>query len=634
MMSEPEILPLHAQAVRGQIREPERGQFAHLLRHFLERFFNHETASPDGDAKARLVQIAVATGLPGLVVSIYLWPVYHPFLGWPPGNRLNGGRPPYWLQVNHHLFFVIYSFVVMGIAAVLEWDLFFPDVLDVFVLKPLPLPDLTTFLARVTAIAILLGGFLFDVNFLPPLVLPAATDPPNLPRFLAGHLLAVAASGLFSALFVLAFECVVLSVFGERWFRKLSLLMQGLSISVLLILLLLFPVFSTVVPSLLKLDTWAVRCFPPFWFLGIYQRVMEGPSALPIYGQLARIGSMATLLTAVIVILTYPIAYLRRTRQLIEGGVAHPRRSRFGRFTGRLTDTIVVRSPKRRAIFHFVTQTLFRVPRYRIYLVLYGGVGLSIVIASVLRFAVTKGHVDTLVSADGLRASIGIVVFWALAGLRLAFLSPGNQGGSWIFHFINGRPPEMAAALEQLGAVRTWALVFVVCVAGAACAIACAIAPTELLTARAATAEGLVAAGMCIVLTDLFFLPVTTVAFTGEVKNEQPNPALAVAKYFTFFPIVVWLSLVSGPWIEERDWRYVAFPVGLLAAHWLIALRHRQIVRQHSLLFDPGDRGDLFLLRLDLREYGTRQHDPENQAIQDEAGLQRQLSTRLREFGS
>jgi hypothetical protein len=49
MMSEPTILLLNAQAALGDVRKPERSQFSHLLRHFLERFFNHETASPDGD---------------------------------------------------------------------------------------------------------------------------------------------------------------------------------------------------------------------------------------------------------------------------------------------------------------------------------------------------------------------------------------------------------------------------------------------------------------------------------------------------------------------------------------------------------------------------------------------------------
>src|ERR1035437_3015535 len=172
MMAEPEALSLNAQAALGVVRQPERSQFALLVRHFLERFFNHETASPDGDAKARLILIAVATGIPGFMVALYLWPVYHPFIGWPPGRALNADPPSYWLQVNHHLFFVLYSFVAVGIITVFEWDLFFPDLLDIFVLHSLPIPALRVFLARVTAIAIFVVGFLFDANVLAPLVLP------------------------------------------------------------------------------------------------------------------------------------------------------------------------------------------------------------------------------------------------------------------------------------------------------------------------------------------------------------------------------------------------------------------------------------------------------------------------------
>ena len=107
MMSEPEALSLNAQAALGAVHTPQRSQFSLLVRHFLERFFNRETASPDGDAKARLVLIAFATGLPGFVVALYLWPIYHPFRGWPLDHPSNGGPPPYWLQVNHHFFFVV-----------------------------------------------------------------------------------------------------------------------------------------------------------------------------------------------------------------------------------------------------------------------------------------------------------------------------------------------------------------------------------------------------------------------------------------------------------------------------------------------------------------------------------------------
>src|SRR5580692_325150 len=251
-MSSPDVLSLNDQAELGPERAPGGSQFSLLLRHFVERFFNHESASPDGDAKARLILIAFAVGLPEFAVATYLWPVYHPFRGWPLNQPSQGGPPPYWLQVNHHFFFVVYSFVAMGIATVFEWDLFFPDLLDLFVLGTLPIAARRTFFARVAAVAIFTAGFLFDANILAAFALPMATDPPILWRFLAGHLLAVGASGLFASVSVLALQALLLSALGERYFRKITLFLQGAIITSLVMLMLLFPVLSGVVPVILQ----------------------------------------------------------------------------------------------------------------------------------------------------------------------------------------------------------------------------------------------------------------------------------------------------------------------------------------------------------------------------------------------
>ena len=46
----------------------------------------------------------------------------------------------------------------MGIVTVFEWDMFFPDLLDLWVLKTLPIAERRAFLARVAAIAIFVAG--------------------------------------------------------------------------------------------------------------------------------------------------------------------------------------------------------------------------------------------------------------------------------------------------------------------------------------------------------------------------------------------------------------------------------------------------------------------------------------------
>ncbi len=601
MMSEPEALSLNAQAALGAVHPPQRSQFSLLVRHFLERFFNHETASPDGDAKARLILIAVATGIPGFMVALYLWPVYHPFIGWPPGRPLNADPPPYWLQVNHHFFFVVYSFVAMGIVTVFEWDLFFPDLLDVFVLTTLPIPDRRLFVARVAAISILIVGFLLDANMLAPLVLPASFDPPNLTRLFSGHILAVLAAGLFSAAFVLAMQGILLAVLGERLFRRFSLLLQGLSISILVMLLLLFPVLSGAVPVFLQSGSRVLLFCPPFWFLGIYQRLLEGPAALPIYTRLAQTGCAAVLITIAFAAAAYPLAYLRRVRQLVVGPGTHDTRNWAARPFHKLLHATLLRSPVRRAVFHFISQTLMRLQRYRIYLVLYGGVGLSVLVASVLRLNVVHGQVRLAVSADGVRAAIAIAAFWTIAGLRMAFVSPGNRQGSWAFRIVHGRPPQLATAMHQLQAAKLWVLLWSAIITFGVCIALRTVAHSELRTGAAAASLVLIAAGMCLLLTDVLFLNVKMVALTGDTAREQPNLAMALLKYFTFLPILIWIPVVSEPWVEAGVSHFALAAAAIAATHLALRFVHRRNLQEHCNMPGLEDDEDDFPMKLGLR---------------------------------
>jgi hypothetical protein len=600
------VQSLNVQAAMGPVRVPHRSQLSLLMRHFLERLFNHETASPDGDAKTRMVQIAVAAGLPPLVVAMYLWPVYHPLIVWPPHPAHIPGPPPYWVQVNHHLFFVLYAFVAMGIAAVWEWDIFFPDLLDVMVLGSLPVPERRVFLARVAAIGVFLGGFLVDVNVLAPVILVVATDPPDAGRLLTGDVLAVFGSGLFAGAVVLALQGVLVAVAGERLFRKISLAVQGLAVTVLVMAMLLFPVLTGVAPTLLQQDSVYARWFPPFWFLGMEQRIIDGPSALPVWDDMTRRGWLALLVVSAVALLSYPLAYLRKVRQLMVGGASRAVRVGLSRPLMGVLHTTVVRAPVCRAVFHFIGQTMFRVPRYRIYLVLYGGVGLSVVIATILRFNIVAGQVHAEISADGVRVAIGIVAFWVIAGLRTAFVSSGNQRGSWVLRIVHGRPPGLDAALAQLRAARVWAALCGIAVTLAAVSVLRMVAPAELRTGQATAAQLLVACGVCLLLTDAFFLNVTSVAFTGEASSQESTEgagsvAFTVLRYFTFFPLVTAVSLIAEHAVESGARQFGIVAVLIVVVHLWLRKRHRDVVRLHCGQLELEEGEDDFPMKLGLR---------------------------------
>ena len=597
---QPAVLSLNVQAAMGPVRAPERSQFAHLVRHYLERFFNHETASSDGEGKSRLVTLAFAAGMPGIMVAVFLWPVYHPFPGWPPGTHLVG-PPPYWVQLNHHFFFVLYSFVAMGLITVFEWDLFFPDLLDIFVLGTLPVASRRDFFARIAAIGILLAGFLFDANILAGLVLPAATDPPNLIRFLGGHFAAVAAAGAFAAALIVAIQSVLLAVLGERFFRKVSLILQGSAVAFFVMLLLLFPVLSGVTPALLQSHNPAIFWFPPFWFLGIDQAILDGPSSLSVFSQLARIGLTALLAVTALATCAYPLAYIRRVKHLLVGAPPRARRTYWIWPFNSLLHASVVRAPVRRSVFHFINQTLLRVPRYRIYLVLYGGLGLSVLIATVLRLTVIDGRLVAEASPDGVRVAAGIVAFWVVTGIRTAFTSSGNQAGGWIFRFTHGRPANFDAAIEEFQAAKTWVLLCAGSIATISVCILRLVSSPDMRSWYIILSQLLVGIGISVILTDAFFANVMIVPFTGEAVGGKPNLAFTLLRFFTFFPAVIMLSLISGQWIETNWVHFGVAALTVIVTHLWFRYRHRELVRIHSAQVELEDGEEDFPMKLGLR---------------------------------
>ena len=361
----------------------------------------------------------------------------------------------------------------------------------------------------------------------------------NIGRFLAGHVLAVFGSGLFAAVFILALQGVMLSLLGERFFRKISLVLQSLLITALLLMLFLLADVLLGCAGAAQVGQWLRSLLilrSGFWVFT--STCWKGRPRCLCMERWRRSAARRCSIVGALAVLTYPLAYLRRVRQLVEGPGARSTRSWLRGPIDRILHWTVVRPPVRRAVFHFISQTVLRVPRYRIYLVLYGGVGLSLVVTAILRFALTHGSVRIVVSADGIRSALGIVAFWVIAGMRMTFVSSGNRQGNWAFRIVHGRPPELSSALEQLRAARIWVMLWACAITLGTWAALRAISPNELLTWPATVAQVLVAGGMCLLLTDLLFLSVTTVAFTGEPTRDQPNLAFTVLKYYTAFPVV------------------------------------------------------------------------------------------------
>ena len=106
---------------------------------------------------------------------------------------------------------------------------------------------------------------------------------------------------------------------------------------------------------------------------------------------------------------------------------------------------------------------------------------------------------------------------------------------------------------------------------------------------------------MCLLLTDIFFLHVTIVPFTGEPPREQSNLAISLLKYFAFVSVVAWLPVSVESWIEAGVIRFflAAFAIG--AAHLALRRMHRGIIQEHYNMVELEEGEDDFPMKLGLR---------------------------------
>lgn len=581
------VLSLGVQAEPAAAKR-EQSQFEVLVRHLLYRFFHNELLASDDETK-RVMQISYAVALPGMLVALFLFPAYH---GFPPYPL----HRPFWSQAADHYFYVMYSFVVMGAATVYEWDLLFPDLLDIFVLSPLPIVNRHLFFARVLALAIFLTLVVFGTSALGTIFLPLVAEQHNFPRHLLSHAVAVTTSGIFAATAFLALQGFLLNIVGERIFRQITPLLQGASVMLLLTVLLLFPTLSRSLGPMLLSGSPAVRYFPPFWFLGVYERLFAGPSALPVFHELAHIGVYALLAMLASTLLTYPLAYRRRVRQLIEGGSAVATSSRSAVPINQLLHATILRRPPQRAIFHFISQTILRSQRQRVMLAMFGGLGIAITLAEMVIVRVGNGHIRPALLPGGIRSAVLIMAFWTAIGLRAVLSAPVDRRGSWLFGVLIGRPRP-----DHLAGTRIWITLWVLLVSLGTALCFHALSPAGMKTSRITAGQFVVAIGVSFLLADIFLFSVRTVPFTHLHKGAITDLPLAVVRYFVLFPFFVAIVIHYEAWIEASTSHLLKTLLLLALAHLLLLTAQARSLRQYT-LDTPPDEADEFPLRLGLRD--------------------------------
>jgi hypothetical protein len=421
-----------------------RSAFALLVQHFFGRFFDSEIVSQEGDMRTNMVQALGLVAVPGMFVAFSLLPM---------GLRFDQPLAHHGALLANCYFFVLYSMVVMGFVMVFEWDALFPDRKDYLILTPLPLPANSIFVGKVLALVGFLALFVVDTNFLGTLLFPLVTGGGSLllPIYRA-HIVAVVAGGVFVALSFAAVQGVLINVLTGRAFRRISPWVQMAAMALVIVVLFLTPLVCANLLPLLRRDSALVRWFPPFWFLGLYLDLLPGHPGGPLFHPLAVRAQQALGIAAAAFAITYLAGYRRHARRVmesVESGFQGPGwiRTRFEWAANRW----LLPHPLERATFHFISNTILRNARQRLFLATFAGVSCALALPSIVQIATDPRLPLASFVSTGLLAVPLTLSFFAVTGLRAAFNFPAELRANWLFQIC-----ETENCLQHIRAARKW----------------------------------------------------------------------------------------------------------------------------------------------------------------------------------
>lgn len=255
----------------------------------------------------------------------------------------------------------------------------------------------------------------------------------------------------------------------------------------------------------------------------------------------------------------------------------------------------LLRSAQVRAVYHFISQTMLRVPRLRLYLTMYAGVGLALAISGVVLLVVHDGHIRLRTSEIGLRAVTPLLVFLLVVGMRTAMDAPVGLQGSWLFMAVHGRPLQ-----EHLRAVFLWVSVVVSAIALVAVAVVEMLAPASMHRWLSIAAQVVVAVGMTVLLTRVFLLRIREIPFTATRVPSTRDLPMSFVRYMVIFPWLVLYVVGHEAWVESSVANLALTAVLSIGSYLLLGwMRAEYLKRRES---DSAVDDAVLMQRLGLQE--------------------------------
>jgi hypothetical protein len=391
--------------------------FRELFRLFRQRFVESDALAPDSDYDTNLWQILGVLAAPGLLLSAIL------------GAALSDDGPgAIWMLRGVRTLFAAYSFTVAGFATLFEWDMLFPERRDFLVLTLFPIRMRDLFLAKLASLGVLLGVLVATVNAgalsVLTLVLTLSPRAHNV-RFLQlvlAFVIGTTAAAVFGFLSVAGLQGLLINVTSIRVFRRISPYVQMVGMSLMVLALMLFPIYTNMFVVLAHEE--CLWWFPPFWFAAM-QELFGGEA-----GALLRAVGWHGLRVFGLVLLffgvTWAAGFVRHYKRTLESEdtVTKPMRRKGWRWCERL-----LRTPQERAVFYFSGAILARSSKHRLFLACYWSAGVAL--GLVFGLEADAGHI--VFPAEAVRAFPFLITFFVVSGFRAVFQFPAELASNWAF---------------------------------------------------------------------------------------------------------------------------------------------------------------------------------------------------------
>jgi hypothetical protein len=557
-----------------------------LARTFFVRLFESDLMPP-GLPQVQLViwsVVLVATPaltLPGVFVQKYtrLW--YEP-----------GTLGP--AIATDRLVLLTLAMIAAGLVAIVVWENALPDRRDGRILGVLPISTNAFVAGRLLALGQLFSLFFATLGLIPSVVfscIAAAYDEPGSLLRLTGAQLATALAATLTAFCgVIALQCIVIRSLGRRMAQRAAIVIQLLFAIALVQMIVFLPSLGrsmkdgNLAPDWLSSSNAAL--LPSVWFLGLFEVLtgLGGRNAFPLAGW-ALTAAGVSVASAVVL---YAASYRRLAIQALETAPPDTTWARRWRRRRLLPADHLVggRRAVTAAVRQFTMRTLSRSRQHRTLLALYLGLGLAVVVSSIVPLAVQRGMAAFTRPGIAILAAPLVLMFVALVGMRVAFAIPVTINANWVIRLRE--PGEIGAAMDgALTAMLMWAVAPFVLVS--------AISAGVLWGLGVASLHAVVTALLGWLLSEVLTFRLCKIPFTctympgrSEVKTLWPFYFTAFTS-FTYSMAELELQMLRRP-VPIAAFIIIVGTVALIAR----VTRRRWLAEQPGLRFAEEEHGALF----------------------------------------